>query len=49
MLRMSITDVVLTVLMKKYWDGQKELHCITVDLEKAYARVPREESQLRLD
>ncbi|KAK3513741.1 hypothetical protein QTP70_028743 [Hemibagrus guttatus] len=29
--------------MEKYRDSQRELHCVFVDLEKAYVRVPREE------
>ncbi len=29
--------------MEKYREGQKELHCVFVDLEKAYERVLREE------
>ncbi|KAK3505678.1 hypothetical protein QTP70_004488, partial [Hemibagrus guttatus] len=39
----STTDAIfaLRILMEKYRDGQRELHC--VDLEKAYDRVPREQ------
>ena len=33
----------LRVLMEKYRECQKELHCLFVDLEKAYDKVPREE------
>ncbi|KAK3508829.1 hypothetical protein QTP70_009603 [Hemibagrus guttatus] len=43
--RKSTTDAIfaLRILMEKYRDGQRELHCVCVDLEKAYDRVPREE------
>ena len=29
--------------MEKYREGQKELHCVFVDLQKAYDKAPREE------
>ncbi|MCJ8733950.1 hypothetical protein PDJAM_G00229570 [Pangasius djambal] len=43
--RKNTTDAIfaLRILMEKYRDGQRELHCVCVDLEKAYDRVPREE------
>ena len=41
----STTDALfaLRMLMEKYREGQRELHCVFVDLEKDYDRVPREE------
>ncbi|KAK3506315.1 hypothetical protein QTP70_016082, partial [Hemibagrus guttatus] len=45
--RKSTTDAIFCsterILMEKYRDGQRELHCVFVDLEKAYDGVPREE------
>ena len=43
--RKSTTDAsfALRVLMEKYREGQKELHCVFVDLEKAYDMVPQED------
>ncbi|KAK3506303.1 hypothetical protein QTP70_017471, partial [Hemibagrus guttatus] len=43
--RKSTTDAIfaLRILMEKYRDGQRELHCVFGNLEKAYDRVPREE------
>ncbi|KAK3510330.1 hypothetical protein QTP70_001350 [Hemibagrus guttatus] len=43
--RKSTTDAIfaLRILMEKYRDGQRELHSVFVDLEKACDRVPREE------
>ena len=34
---------VLRMLMEKYREGQRELYCVFVNLEKAYDRVSREE------
>ena len=43
--RKGTTDAMfaLRMLMEKYRKSQRELHCVFVDLEKAYDRVLREE------
>ena len=41
----STTDAIfcLRMLMEKWSEGQKAVHCVFIDLNKAYDRTPREE------
>ena len=43
--RKSTTDVIFALrhLQERYIEGQQDLHCVFIDLEEAYDRVPREE------
>ena len=43
--RKETTDAMFAsrMFMQKYREGQRELHCVFVDLEKAYDKVRREE------
>ncbi len=45
MLGRSTTDAIyaLRQLIEKFCEGQQSLHCVFIDLEKAFDRVPREE------
>ena len=41
----STTDAIVTLrqLHERYREGQHDVHCVLINLEKAYDRVPREE------
>ena len=41
----STTDAIFALrqLIEKYGEGRKSLHCIFIDLKKAYERIPRSE------
>ena len=43
--RRTTTDTIfaLRILRGEYREGQRELHCVSVDLERAFDGLPREE------
>ena len=46
--RHSTTDAIFALrqLLGKYHEGQKKLHCVFIDLEKVYDRVPRKRKEV---
>ena len=39
----SMIDAIFCLRMEKWSEGQKEVHCVFIDLEKPYDRVPGKE------